>query len=159
MRRSRNANIGGSSRREVIGVPARRDRRRNSSTRSSSSNAATPALAVPALHRRLRTPLASISTKTSSAGCSGKLWTGGRNRWPVLAELYRTCCRLAVARLARRAAHSGGCASAHVRAGADLEATKFQPAATGLVAARRSDENATGVRKDCPLSEDPQLRP
>jgi hypothetical protein len=62
MRRSRNANIGGSSRREVIGAPARRDRRRNSSRRSSSSNAATPALAVPALHRRLRTPLASIST-------------------------------------------------------------------------------------------------
>jgi hypothetical protein len=67
--RLRNASIGGFSRREVIGAPAPRDRRRNSSTRSSSSNAATPVLAVPASHRRLRTPLASISTKTSSAGC------------------------------------------------------------------------------------------
>src|SRR5665647_1705843 len=36
--------------------PARRGRRRNSSTRSSRSNAATPALAVPASHKRLRTP-------------------------------------------------------------------------------------------------------
>ena len=59
----------GFSRREVIGAPALRDRRRNSSTRSSSSNAATPVLAVPASHRRLRTLSASISTKTSSAGC------------------------------------------------------------------------------------------
>ena len=55
MRRSRNANIGGFSRREVIGAPAQKDHRRNSSTRSSSSSAAIPALAVPASHRRLRT--------------------------------------------------------------------------------------------------------
>jgi len=55
---------------EVIGALARRDRRRNSSTRSSSSNAATPVSVVPASHRRLRMLLASISTKTSSAGCS-----------------------------------------------------------------------------------------
>jgi hypothetical protein len=69
-RRSRNANISGFSRQEVIGAPARKDHRRSSSTRSSSSNAAIAVLAVPASHRRLRTPLASISTKTSFAGCS-----------------------------------------------------------------------------------------
>src|SRR5450830_707848 len=52
----------------------------------------TPVLAVPASHSSLRTPLASISTKTSSAGCSrNTLSTRGRNRWPVLAELYRAC--------------------------------------------------------------------
>jgi len=67
---SRNANIGGFSRREVIGAPAQKGHRRNSSTRSSSSSAAIPVLAVPASHRRLRVPLASISTKTSSAACS-----------------------------------------------------------------------------------------
>src|SRR5712692_4191242 len=89
MRRSRNANIGGFSRREVIGAPALRDRRRNSSTRSSSSNAATPVLAVPASHRRLRTLSASISTKTSSAGAGETLSTRSGNRWSVLAELYR----------------------------------------------------------------------
>jgi hypothetical protein len=44
-------NIGGSSRREVIGAPARSDHRGNSSTRSSSSNAAIPALVEDALGR------------------------------------------------------------------------------------------------------------
>ena len=66
---SRNANIGGFSRREVIGAPAQKGHRRNSSTQSSSSSAAIPVLAVPASHRRLRTLSASISTKTLSAGC------------------------------------------------------------------------------------------
>ena len=42
----------------------------SSSTRSSSSSVAIPGLAVPASPRRLRGPLASISTKTSSAACS-----------------------------------------------------------------------------------------
>ena len=55
-RRSRNANIGGFSRQEAIGAPVQKDHRRTSSTRSSSSNAAIPTLAVPASHRRLRTP-------------------------------------------------------------------------------------------------------
>ena len=50
--------------------PGPKGHRRSSSTRSSSLSAAIPVLAVPASHRRLRTPLASISTKTSSAGCS-----------------------------------------------------------------------------------------
>src|SRR6266536_2690345 len=81
MRRSRNANIDGSSRREVIGAPARRDPRRNSSTRSSSSNAAIHVLAVPASHGRLGTPLASISTTSRlashyrpEAGTDGPSW-------------------------------------------------------------------------------------
>src|SRR5262249_39763822 len=56
--------------REVIGAPAQKGHRRTSSTQSSSSSAAIPVLAAPASHRRLRVPLASISTKTSSAACS-----------------------------------------------------------------------------------------
>ena len=50
--------------------PAPRGHRSNSLTRSLSSSAAIPVLAVPASHRRLRVPLASMSTKTSSAACS-----------------------------------------------------------------------------------------
>ena len=57
-------------RREVIGAPDQKGHRRSSSTRSSSSSAVTFVLAVPASHRRLRVPLASISTKTLSVGCS-----------------------------------------------------------------------------------------
>jgi hypothetical protein len=60
------------------------------STRSSSSSAAIPVLVVPASHRRLRVPLASISTRTSSAACSRT--TIDPKQEPMarlLAEFYR----------------------------------------------------------------------
>src|SRR5262249_39816116 len=69
-KRSKGANIGGFSPREVIDGPAQKDHRRNSSARLSSSNAAILVSAVLASHWRLHARLASILTKTSSAACS-----------------------------------------------------------------------------------------
>jgi len=80
---SRNANIGGFFSSGGHRRPGQKGHRRNSLKRSSSSSAAIPVLAVPASHRRLRVPLASISTKTSSAACSRKHYRpGSRNDGP-----------------------------------------------------------------------------
>jgi hypothetical protein len=70
-------------------------------------------------------------------------------------------CRLPAAGLARCAARSGGSASAHLRprSGSRSCGNTIPAAATNLVAARRSAENAAGARKDCPLSAAAQLRP
>ena len=48
-------------------------------------------LSPPRQVQRIGVPLTSISTKTLTVGAGEILSTRGRNRWPVLAELYRAC--------------------------------------------------------------------